>query len=267
MRFLRASFRGIYLLFREFYVGFVIDISNNLVTVDHAHNDFCVTTPNGNPAILFLGDLKVTSIFSRTKGKRDRSLPGDNSPMLYALKGMHGLITRPRDIGMLCLSFRQILPVFLSNTSQWDWIVPLPSSSSVCNRFASMVQKRTQIGICQPNALDKVTSAEVLRCTRGLKISSKDKSAIHEDVKRFISSNSLETPFQIKAIKRTKLRKYINPLMWGSILCSTKPPQRILLVDDMITTGTSLVCAENIIRARYPNVRIEALTIFGSSRK
>lgn len=247
-------------------MGFVIDISNNLVTVDHAHNDFCITTPHGNPAVLFLGNLKVTSIFSRTKGKRDRSLPGDNSPMLYALKGMHSLMTRPRDIGMLCLSFRQILPIFLNNTSQWDWIVPLPSSSPVCSRFASMIQKRTQIGICQPNTLDKVTSAEVLRCTRDLKISSKDKSAIYEDVKRFISSNSLETPFQIKSIKRTKLRKYVNPLMWGNIPYETIPPQRVLLVDDMITTGTSLVCAENIIKARYPDVQIEALTIFGSSR-
>lgn len=247
-------------------MGFVIDISNNLVTVDHAHNDFCITTPHGNPAVLFLENLKVTSIFSRTKGKRDRSLPGDNSPMLYALKGMHSLMTKPRDIGMLCQSFRQILPVFLNNTSQWDWIVPLPSSSSVCGRFASMIQKRTQIGSCQTEALDKVTAADVLHCVRSLRISSKDKSAINEDVKRFISLNSLDTPFQIKSIKRTKLRKYVNPLMWGSIPYGTISPQRVLLVDDMITTGTSLVCAENIIRARYPDVQIEALTIFGASR-
>ncbi len=52
-------------------MGFVIDISNNLVTIDHTHNDFCITTPHENPAVLFLGNLKVTSIFSRTKGERD----------------------------------------------------------------------------------------------------------------------------------------------------------------------------------------------------
>ena len=77
-------------------MGFVVDAENRLVTVDHSHNHFCITTPEGNPVELMLGTLKVTSIFARTKGKRDKRDPGDNSPMLYVIKGLHELRTNPR---------------------------------------------------------------------------------------------------------------------------------------------------------------------------
>jgi len=38
------------------------------------------------------------------------------------------------------------------------------------------------------------------------------------------------------------------------------------LIDDMVTSGASLVSAEAILKQQYPDARIEALTLFGSSR-
>ncbi|REE67454.1 hypothetical protein [Pantoea ananatis] len=246
-------------------MGFVVDAEKRLVTVDHSHNNFCITTPQGNPAEITFGTLKVTSIFARTKGKRDISAPGDNSPMLYVLKGLHDLHTRRRDIGMLCASFRKILPAYVNGGFQWDWIVSLPSSSTVCSRFAEQVLKLTQQGICQHNALVKITAVEVLRSVDVLQIKSAEKTVIKTDIYRFIGNHGEDAPFQIKSIRRVKLRKHINPLTWGRV-CATPPPKGILLIDDMVTSGASLVSAEAILKHRYPLARIEALTLFGSSK-
>lgn len=247
-------------------MGLVVDAGKRLVTVDHSHNHYCVTTPDGNPVELLLTEsLKVTSIFSRTKGKRDRSDPGDNSPMLYVIKGMHGLRTRPRDIAMMCASFRHILPVFMDKGFEWDWIIPLPSSSPVCSRFAAKVLQRTRRGACFPQALTKITAQQVWDNVGSLRISSKEKSQLRGEVKRFIHAHGGDTPFQIKSIN-VKLRHHIAPFMWGAVPLGTNPPRGILLIDDMVTSGTSLICAEAILKARYPGARVEALTLFGSSR-
>lgn len=246
-------------------MGFVVDAENRLVTVDHSHNRFCITTPEGNPAEIMLGTLKVTSIFSRTKGKRDRNDPGDNSPMLYVIKGLHDLRTTPRDIAMLCASFRKILPAYLESGFRWDWIVPLPSSSSVCCRFAEKVLKSSQQGAFHPDALVKITAGQVLENVSRLRIASKDKSRLRTEVKRFISAHGEDASFQIKSVN-VGLRHHINPMMWGHVQPGTNPPRAILLVDDMVTSGASLVNAEAILKRRYPHAQIEALTLFGSSR-
>lgn len=250
---------------RSYYVGFVVDAENRVVTVDHSHNHFCITTPEGNPVELMLGTLKVTSIFSRTKGKRDRNDPGDNSPMLYVIKGLHELRTTPRDIAMLCASFRQILPAYLGNGFQWDWIVPLPSSSSVCCRFADKVFKHTKQGTCHANALVKITAGQVLQDVSRLRISSRDRNRLRIEVKRFISAHGEDAPFQIKSVN-VGLRHHVNPMIWGHVPPGTNPPRAILLVDDMVTSGASLVNAEAILKHRFPHAQIEALTLFGSSK-
>ncbi|MDE1474159.1 phosphoribosyltransferase [Xenorhabdus bovienii] len=248
-------------------MGFVVDKENNLVTVDHSHNRFCITTPEGNPSTLTLNKvLKVTSIFTRTKGKRDKDAPGDNSPMLYALKGLHNLKTTRKDIMRLNESYRLILETFLQDGFQWDCIIPLPSSSQLTSLFAKKVCKNTCMGVCYNEALVKITAAQVLRDLNTLAIGAKDRSAIHEDIKRFMRYNSPEAPFQIKSIKRVHLRQHINPLMWGGLPSGTAEPRNVLLVDDMITSGTSLLCALNAIRNNYPAVNVQALTLFGSSK-
>lgn len=247
-------------------MGFVVDTGKRLVTVDHSHNHYCVTKPEGNPVELMLTNtLKVTSIFARTKGKRNRNDPGDNSPMLYVIKGLHQLSTTRHDIALLCASFREILPVYTANGFTWDWIVPLPSSSPVCLRFAEKVLKQTQCGSCYPDALQKLTAESVLNNLNNLHITSRERTQVRSDINRFIKANGAGAFFQIKSVN-VALRHHINPLAWGSVPLGTNPPRSILLIDDMVTSGTSLVNAEAILRSRYPAVKIEALTLFGSSK-
>lgn len=237
------------------------------VRVNHSHNRYGLTTPEGNPAFLQLDGLKITSIFSRTKGRRDRTEPGDNCPMLYALKGLHNLRTRHSDIRLLRASFLSILASFKEQTVGWDSLFPLPSSSKLTSLFASKVQKQTGMGQCYPTALRKITAEQVLLQLDTMnEIRSQDRANLRQEVKRFIRNYSAHTDFQMKFVKNVKLRRYINPLSWGILPIDTAPPRGILLIDDMVTSGTSLLRAAAVIKERFPLADIQALTLFGSSR-
>lgn len=169
-------------------MGFTVDVANRLVTVDHSHSNYSVTTPEGNPTVSTLvNGLKVTSIFSRTKGekaKRSAPIPGDNSPMLYALKGMHQLQTTRRAVMDLNLSYRQILPVFVAAGFQWDWLLPLPSSSNLTALFVNRVCRESGVGIYHHGAMVKISAPQVLNNLGALQIKAADRSAIREEVNR-----------------------------------------------------------------------------------
>ncbi|HHR6132332.1 TPA: phosphoribosyltransferase [Providencia alcalifaciens] len=250
-------------------MGFDVDTTNNIVTVDHSHDIFSRTTVAGNPTTIRLSNgLKVTSIFSRTKGKRAKRgerPPGDNNPMLYALKGMQNLKTTYRSVMDLYVNFQEILPVFINAGFQWDWLLPLPSSSQLTSIFANKVAHQSGIGVCLNGTILKKSAQDVLDSLNNLQIKATERSALREDINRFIARNSPQTPFQIKAITRSQLRQHISPLKWGHIGIGSNPPRNVLLIDDMVTTGTSLMSAFDIIKHRYPTVRIEALTLFGST--
>lgn len=205
-------------------VGFNVDAINNLVTVDHTHNDYCVTTVPTNPVYMLQEDLKITSIFARTKGRRSSKTPGDNCPMLYALKRTGELRTNVKDVAKLRLNFRKILKTYLETDFQWDWIIPLPSSSNLCESFAEEVRIRSQIGIIQPNYFVKITAQEALDIVKGLNVSSKVRTTLSSKIRKFIKHNTPQTSFQIKYIDK-KQRKLINPFNYNSMGRVIAPPR------------------------------------------
>lgn len=249
-------------------MGFNVDSTSNKVTVDHSHNNYAVTTVAGNPIVKMFSTIEVTSIFARTKGKRQRTDPGDNSPMLYALKGIGDLTTTYSSVATLYLNYREIMAsVVLHKEPQglWDCVVPMPSSSKLSSLMAKTIVRHAGVGPVQPSLLKKVTGDAVLASLDGLAMSSKDKTALRTEVRRFIKFNGGETDFQMKSIKRVDLRCHLCPFMLGSEPLQHQP-NRILLVDDMVTSGTSIVSAAALLSTHYPQARIEAVTLFGSSR-
>ncbi|MGL5419075.1 MAG: phosphoribosyltransferase [Plesiomonas shigelloides] len=249
---------------KSWYMGFRVDADKNIVTVDHSINSYSVTTPEGNPVTDTFGELQVTSIFSRTKGKREPDAPGDNSPMLYALKNIGNIKTTRNSVYLLNESFKAILPVFLSSADSWGVAMPLPSSSKLTSVFAKRVCKESDGLLSYCDALSKVTAGDVLESLPGLPVASNIRTAIRQKVKGFIKSHSIDEAFQIKVIP-VHLRHYLNPIRFNPH-CVNQIPEKILLIDDMVTSGTSLVCAMNAIKAVKPSVDIQALTLFGSSR-
>jgi len=247
-------------------LGFNVNNDTKVVTVDHSHNNYAITSTNGNPTTTIINGLTITSILRRTKGKREKSSLGDNSPMLYAFKNIEGLSTTYSSVTSLVKNCHTILEQFIQNTEvEWDCIIPMPSSHEIANIVSKRVIRKSMTNRLEYSALKKISASDARNQLQNLNISSKEKTQLNNFIKKFAKDFSWSDDFQMKSIKAPKLRKHINPLTIGRFLIST-PPRNILLIDDMITSGQTLYCAEQAIKQRYPMANISALTLLSSSK-
>lgn len=244
-------------------LGFDIDIDRRLVTVDHSHNDFCITNTEGNPSWFILNNIIVASIFSRTKGRKNpKGSLGDNSPMLYALKGIGGLKTERKEILKLYDNYREILDNIIPRIEKWDYIVPIPSSSNLVNIIASSVHKIYPFGILAKDFIRKSSLSEIMSQINNLDKTSKDKAQLRSKIKPLISQYGEDYSFQMKKIN-IKDRKLFNPMSASTSFIFSENP-KILLIDDMITTGSSIISAKKAISKTCPGAIVNAITLFGS---
>lgn len=246
-------------------MGFDVNSATGEVTVDHSHDNYAVTTIKGNPVSIVVHNLNIISIFKRTRGKRSKGIVGDNSPMLYAFKGIDGLRINYGSISSLVPNFYAIIADIIATCNfTWDCIIPMPSGHNVANILADRVSKKSGSRV-EPHALRKVTVSDVKNQIRVLKIKSKEKTQLNNYVNKFLLVHSLSDDFQMKSIKAPKLRTHINPVVFNRLISSV-PPKHILLIDDMVTSGSTLTHAVDVITARYPFCTIYALTLLGTSK-
>lgn len=247
-------------------MGFNVNNETKLVTVDHSHNNYSVTTTEGNPTTKIFNGLSVISILQRTKGKRSKDALGDNSPMLYAFKGIGDLSTTYSSIASLLPNCFEILDQVIDNSNVvWDCVIPMPSSHNIANILSKRVIRRSSASRLEYSALKKISASDAKLQIQSLSIKSKDKTRLNGYINRFAKKSSWGHDFQMKSIQIPKLRQHINPLTLDSFSNNT-PPRNILLIDDMVTSGRTLACAELAIKARYPMTNISALTLLGSSQ-
>lgn len=93
-------------------------VQGNVVKVDHYNKEWLKTRPQGNPTKEEIDGLAVYSLFKRllasAKSRRKhRKIPGDNCPIIYALKGKDNLTTDISSIKKLRSSYDEIVRVKL----------------------------------------------------------------------------------------------------------------------------------------------------------
>lgn len=246
-------------------MGFNVDNIKKIVTVDHSHNNFSITSVKGNPIVKTFSGLIVSSIFKRTKAERSPEDLGDNSPMIYALKGLHGLSISNKQVSHLLPNAYEIANEILAQRgNEWDYVIPMPSSHEVANILALRISRKTSLEAYSPDVLKKITCDDMREQIKGIETTSRIRSKLNQCVKRFAKKNGWDSDFQIKSITPRNLRKLVNPLIFSEEeKCVSL--KKILLVDDMVTSGTTLKSARNLLQAHYPGITIEAMTIFSTS--
>ncbi|MCB2386364.1 phosphoribosyltransferase family protein [Thalassolituus alkanivorans] len=242
------------------------------VTVDHIINDYAITEIADNPVFEDLNGFKVYSAFRRTRTKRKGSgNKGDNCPLIYALKGLEDLTVKRSTISQLVPNFRSILERFSSHTAcQWDLIVCVPSSSPIGHIIAKRVARATTSweGIIAVDALQKTTIWDARVQLNTLSdIAKGDKSTLFNNLKfqRAKNNDDWTAPYSLKTVP-TKLRHYLRTLKHQKSYKSLNP-KNILIVDDIVSSGTSLTQAHALIAAKYPNAEITGFTLFSSSSR
>lgn len=233
-----------------------LTLQDNLVLVDHTHNRLLNTSLNGNPKYQNLGgNLNVYSIFERHKSPhKAKKSGGDNCHLLYALKGKDGLETTFSSIKSLIPNFREILKVLPVNG--YDLVVSMPSSHAISRIFASRLAKNFSCAL-DFNVFNKITPSDALLILKEAQIPTNEKTAIRGRIKRQV--NSGQPLFALKDVP-ARFRHHFEPL-----IMQTAPSgafNKILLADDLLATGTTLLNAQRLIANIFPNAQIDAACLF-----
>lgn len=234
-----------------------IDIHQKTIVYTNAHQQL-VDTSDTNPFVQFVDGTPVISVFRRLKGD---SHTGDGNPLIYALKRMYGYRISLEQILQFMPAVHSILERVMA-CKKYDLIIALPSRHAI----SSGVARRA--GRFQPNTpvsyrfLKKCCNHEVAET---LKISLAEGQIPRKklrDIKSLIHvlDSSPEEAFALKLVD-TPLRQYTFPFKINEEL--DVKGMSILVVDDLLSTGTSIQTASRLLVASGAN-EVTALCLLSS---
>ncbi|MBL4832169.1 MAG: phosphoribosyltransferase [Aliivibrio sp.] len=244
------------------YMGFRITENGSLI-LDHSINTYGNTCPSNNPTVTIKkvgeADFNVHSIFSR-KFKAPKNKRGDNCPFIYAYKGKEeGLNIGYRCAKDVMSATKEILPKFFDELPHtYDLILSMPSKHNLVRLITRQVKLFHRNAALDDNAFRKATNADVLAEIDASDLPYRTKSSIRRSVKKNAEDGQ---EFSIGNIG-TGLRRHITPLFIDGVV-NLDNIQRILLVDDLVSTGQTLVYARQVLLGIKPELDIEALALFG----
>lgn len=244
-------------------------INGTHVVVDHACKDWLVTEPAGNPTEEWVENLRIWSVFRRrlasAKIQRDRRLKmlGDNCPIIYALKGKQGLTTDLASILLLSRSFRIILDDIVSReTEGYDAVISMPSS----HPLSTMVATRFARKFSAPhlgNVFRKITVEEALTMLDRADIDVSDHKRLAFRIGKQLQSAGFSGAFSLKDVP-VGFRHIFTPLKINAGALTINA-SRVLLVDDLLATGTTMITAAELIRQNSPHASVCGVCLFGSA--
>lgn len=233
-----------------------IDVSDTrVVTFNPDHERRVVTDIARRPPHQTLGTLQVVSVFARKKVAADDL---DGNPLIYALKGKAGYTIPYGSFRAIHQRAAAILPVALGGID-YDMVVPLPSSSAV----AAIVAERASrlAGRCPiVRCLAKSTFGEVLHTAPPVHMV---ESRFRRDYRRQLADMQKAGPsatFEMKKVK-SALRGYFRPVN-ATVDAAAVTGRRVLLVDDILGSGTTMIAAAQSLGAFAP-LDIAGLTLMG----
>ncbi|CAN7610531.1 hypothetical protein [Devosia sp. LjRoot3] len=246
------------------------------VIVDHGVSDHLNTAIEGNPTQVNLRGMTVHCTFQRrylsaktAKGVDDR-VPGDNCPLIYALKGADGLRVSHSSIRALNAHAPTILAAISEVLAgQIDAIVPMPSSSALARILAKRLARMTGISVQEGIFLKSNNAQAMIRAqtltTSGNKTLSYAQVQELRPLLRWMHRNA-DLPYAAKNIK-TRLRGFFDPLQLAPGFAPQMQSARYLLVDDLLATGETLVAARSLITAHNLGSVDRAVAWFGPVRE
>ena len=241
-------------------IGLGIDIcEKNIVTINNTHQDGVDTSILSNPNDFLVGaglqKIKTSCIY-----KRKRLEKRDGNPFIYALKSKDGYSVNTRNIALCRSDFYEILNKSTANNPQSTYYIPLPSSHKIAN-FLAKKAAITSGGSLVTDYLEKTINADIYAQILGILGSgglNKNKKKGLKSLAKFLSGSPLKT-FSMKDVD-TNIRELINPIKLSSVDFEVlPPPSLIVLVDDLVATGSTLCGAAAVLKGLYPNATISAL--------
>jgi hypothetical protein len=243
-------------------LGITVD-DNKIVTFTPDTEQLVNTSLDANPHYHNLNGLIVHSVFKRLYSRQG----GDGNPLIYALKGQKGFSISLKECG----KFNPNISVILDRVIQqkdYEVILTMPSSHKIVERFAKKINRKTPDNcILLHNIFKKKTFHEIYADLQHLPLTPQHKKDIIS-LRRSLEKDLNRNPNKIFSMKEvdTKNRKFICPLKIDPTQIDKIPQLKgksILLVDDLLASGTTLRSAYNLLKDLEVSEKIEAICLLG----
>ena len=236
------------------------------VTVDHSHNRLLNTGKAGNPTVRAIADLRVFSVFQRLKAPNSMSRhhgqrpnTGDNCHLLYALKGKGGLTTDVLSIKRLLEYFDGILDDIYALSAGYDLVVSMPSNHNISHILGRRLARKFNCSHLQ-SVFDKISVTDARNLLQNANLDRQTRQGLTFRLKQFKGHED----FPLKCIS-TEHRHLFPPI--------TQNPRfplpgsnytKIMLADDLLSTGTTLLEARRLLKLVFPAADVDATCLFGA---
>jgi hypothetical protein len=235
-----------------------IDVSDTkLVSLNDRHERRVITSKEQAAQVVRFGPTLVHCVFSRTRIGDARN---DGNPLIYALKGTHGYTIGIGDIRQLHRRAAWIVRKTVE-PGQYDIIVPIPSSKGIPRRVAKSLRHRLGPTAVIADILRKPTIAEALASAPDpALISRRDQQAYKHALGKLRGA----LPSRLFAMKDVdaKARRYFTPVLVDP---DARLPHgsKIIVVDDLLASGTTIICAADLCRRYFRPRRLDGLALLG----
>ncbi len=249
-----------------------LEIAGGTVVVNHASKDHLYTGMYSNPSHTVIGDIDVFSVYRRKKSpgpeRRDRDAKrlGDNCPLIYALKGKHGLNVELSSIKRLMHFMPNILDKIVGELPKdLTEIVTIPSAHPLATILATRLGRRMLLPV-RSDLLIKSTCFEATRRADQILKSNRFSVArevevdLRNTVKRLLKT--AKSPYSSKDVL-VPIRNYFDPLKICPDHTGLSAESKVLLVDDLLASGETIVAANCLLSQLGLKARCMAVTWFG----
>jgi hypothetical protein len=216
------------------------------------------TRVKNNPIVETVNGFNVVSIFRRV---RSRTHVADGNPLIYALKKTNGYSIDLQNILKFMPEFDSIVGS-MKNFYAPNFVVPIPSASIVSEMFAKRIGRAFEAKV-ESEWLQKKFNRDVCRdidhLIRTKQVAPRDQRELR--TVRATLGRSLSSKFTMKALS-APLRAYVEPFKLSN---SGAIPNTgaVVLVDDLLSTGSSLLCAKQLLESR--GLSVECVCLFSAT--
>lgn len=223
-------------------MGIEVD-ATGLVSLTDDHERRVVTSVGSNPTLETVRDLEISSIFKRTKAGDEK---GDGNSLIYALKNIKGFRISPEERVRIFARADEIIRKIVKDQF-YDFIVPIPSSSTLCKEICETVANRCANRVPILDCLKKATIGEALIGMPNADDVDERHRREYTSLLRTLQKSSLGASLQMKLVPG-KIRHYVTPMAKLTSVSRCEGAS-VLLVDDLCASGTSLAGAASLIRS------------------
>ena len=199
----------------------------------------------------------VVPRFKRGRSKNQVAVLGDNCPFLYGLKQLDGLSVEPQFRAMFYEIATQSVRQHFQNHLPFDYLVLLPSSHSICQDWVAQFDYDVPV---LNHIFRKKHVGEIQEEMNFLYQNGKVNQKIYEIITQ--KCGAAQDIFSLKHIP-VAYRRWVQPFALNQQENTDLSGKRILLVDDICSSGSSLLQAADLLKQAYCVQQIAALTLFG----